>query len=85
MLRCNTNCVLDGRVPHHHPNRLLHFILGAASFGRTELVEPLIENGADVSAGDNNGMPPFGNTGIDLETTLFVASLFAIELDEKDE
>ena len=61
-------------------NSALH---SAAFLGRSEVVELLLEKGADANAKNNRGQSPMDSVAADWQTTQFIANLLQIEVDRK--
>ena len=63
----------DGSTPLH----------SAAFLGQYEAAELLLENGADINIRNGDGGTPLDATGVDWETTGFIAGLLKIKIDRK--
>ena len=63
----------DGSTPLH----------SAAFLGQYEAAELLLENGAEINIRNGDGGTPLDATGVDWETTRFIAGMLRIEIDEE--
>ena len=63
----------DGSTPLH----------SAAFLGQYEAAELLLENGADINIRNGDGGTPLDATGVDWETTRFIAGMLRIKIDEE--
>lgn len=63
----------DGGTPLH----------SAAFLGQYEAAELLLENGADLNIRNGDGGTPLDATGVDWETTRFIAGMLRIKIDEE--
>ena len=63
----------DGSTPLH----------SAAFLGQYEAAELLLENGADINIRNGDGGTPLDATGVDWETTGFIAGLLKIKIDRE--
>ena len=63
----------DGGTPLH----------SAAFLGQYEAAKLLLENGADINIRNGDGGTPLDATGVDWETTGFIAGLLKIEIDRE--
>ena len=63
----------DGGTPLH----------SAAFLGQYEAAKLLLENGADINIRNGDGGTPLDATGVDWETTRFIAGMLRIKIDEE--